>query len=239
MTHNEFPSPNPTLPRIIAYTDGSCPNNRVVSFDNPAGWGFALTISESSAVHPQIDQTWKQSWGPVKTNPADIVHPLLGSNNTGELKALIELFDYLLYHSPFPEVDQLTVYTDSQYAISVLQGDALPVTHHQLVTVAQKYYTAVPCKYRTILLKVSSHTGIPGNELADTLAKRGVTSCSALGRFSPVPPQPLSPPTIDFNQSQWTDKTTTEQDAILHALVAEHLPLIPLLPQTAKKPCFP
>ena len=41
MTHNEFPSPNPTLPHIIAYTDGSCPNNRVVSFDNPAGWGFA------------------------------------------------------------------------------------------------------------------------------------------------------------------------------------------------------
>ena len=109
-----------------------------------------------------------------------------------------------MYHSPFPEVDQLTVYTDSQYAFR-LQGDALPVTHHQLVTVAQKYYTAVRCKYRTIILKVSSHTGIPGNEQADTFAKRGVTSRSALGRFSSVPPQPLSPPTIDFNHAQWAE----------------------------------
>ena len=79
----------------------------------------------------------------MKTNPTDIVHPFPGSNNTGELKAIIELFDLLLYYPPFPDVDQLTIYTDSQYVLSILQGDALPVTHHQLVTVAQKYYTAI------------------------------------------------------------------------------------------------
>ena len=79
----------------------------------------------------------------MKTNPTDIVHPLPGSNNTGELKAIIELFDLLLYYPPFHDVDQLTIYTDSQYVLSILQGDALPVTHHQLVTVAQKYYTAI------------------------------------------------------------------------------------------------
>ena len=142
---------------------------------------------------------------PVKTNPTDTVHPLPGSSNTGELKAIIELFDYLLYYSPFSETDQLTIYTDSQYVISILQGDALPVTHHQLVPVAQKYYTAIRCKYRTTLLKVSSHIGIPGNELADTLAKCGVYSRSDIGRFSLHHTQSPSPPNVDFNHSQWTE----------------------------------
>ena len=153
MTNNEFPPANPAGPRVLAYTDGSCPNNQIVSFDNPAGWGFALTLSDSITQHPPTDATWHPAWGPVKTNPTDIVHPLPGSNNTGELKAIIELFDYLLYYSPFSETDQLTIYKDLQYVISILQGDALPVTHHQLVTVAQKYYTAIRCKYRTTLLK--------------------------------------------------------------------------------------
>ena len=192
-TGHEFPSTDLTQPRIIAYTDGSCPNNRVVSFDNPAGWGFALTLSHSPAQHPPTNPHWYQSWGPVKTNPTDIVHPLPGSNNTGELKAIIELFDYLLYYSPFPAIDQLTIFTDSQYVLSILQGDAVPITHHRLATVAQKYYTAIRCKYRTSLQKVSSHVGIPGNELADTLAKRGVHSRSSLGRFAPPTLQSLTP----------------------------------------------
>ena len=40
MTNNEFPPSNPTGPRILAYTDGSCPNNQIVSFDNPFRVGF-------------------------------------------------------------------------------------------------------------------------------------------------------------------------------------------------------
>ena len=236
ITGHEFPSTDLTQPRIIAYTDGSCPNNRVVSFDNPAGWGFALTLSHSPAQHPPTNPHWYQSWGPVKTNPTDIVHPLPGSNNTGELKAIIELFDYLLYYSPFPAIDQLTIFTDSQYVLSILQGDAVPITHHRLATVAQKYYTAIRCKYRTFLQKVSSHVGIPGNELADTLAKRGVHSRSSLGRFAPPTLQSLTPPDINFNHSQWTCKTTNEQDEMLQNLFTSNLPLIPLLPQSAKKP---
>ena len=193
LVHNDFPPANSTGPRILAYAAGSCPNNQIVSFDNPAGWGFALTLSGSTTQHPPTDATWHQAWGPVKTIPTDIVHPLPGSNNTGELKAIIGLFDYLLYYSPFSETDQLTIYTDSQYVFSILQGDALPATHHQLVTAAQKYYTVTRCKYRTTLLKVFSHIGIPGNELADRLAKRGVYSRSDIGRFSCPRTQSLSP----------------------------------------------
>ena len=91
-------------------------------------------------------------------------------------------------------------------------------------------------KYRTVIVKVASHVGVPGNELADTLAKRGVLSRSSIGRFSSTPPQSLTPPSIDFNHSLWTEKTTTEQDTILTDLLTNNLPLISLLPQSAKKP---
>ena len=91
-------------------------------------------------------------------------------------------------------------------------------------------------KYRTVIVKVASHVGVPGSELADTLAKRGVLSRSSIGRFSSTPPQSLTPPSIDFNHSLWTEKTTTEQDTILTDLLTNNLPLISLLPQSAKKP---
>ena len=53
--------------------------------------------------------------------------------------------DSLLYHQPDDSFTQLVICTDSQHALSVLQGDALPTTHHQLVTLAQKY-SAIRCK---------------------------------------------------------------------------------------------
>ena len=175
-TENKFAFTHPPSTTIIAYTDGSCPNNRTVSFDNPAGWGFAVTSGSSLSTHPPVDSTWLQSWGKVRSTPTQYLPELPGSNNTGELKALIELFDFLLCHSAFRPGDALIIYTDSQYALSLLLGSSLPTTHQQLVVLAQKYYTALRCLYRVTLRKVPSHEGIPGNELADTLAKRHLLS---------------------------------------------------------------
>ena len=137
LVHNDFPPANSTGPRILAYAAGSCPNNQIVSFDNPAGWGFALTLSGSTTQHPPTDATWHQAWGPVKTIPTDIVHPLPGSNNTGELKAIIGLFDYLLYYSPFSETDQLTrgcvagnTPSAGHRCSKVLYGHTLQISYH-------------------------------------------------------------------------------------------------------------
>ena len=95
----------------------------------------------------------------------------MGSNNTGELRAVIELFDYLLYYSPMSRGDSVVVYTDSQYVLSLLQGSSLPTTHTQLVSLAQQYYTACRAQFRLSIQKVPGHHGVPGNELADRLAK--------------------------------------------------------------------
>ena len=79
-----------------AYTDGSCPNNGIVRPDSPAGWGFAVTYDTSPIFNPGPSRTWQTSRGAVKSQPTDdsILPEVYGSNNTGELRALIELFDF-------------------------------------------------------------------------------------------------------------------------------------------------
>ena len=58
-TDNSFPIPSLSEHNAIAYTDGSCPNNRVVSYDNPAGWGFALVYDHPLDLHPPAAAPWQ------------------------------------------------------------------------------------------------------------------------------------------------------------------------------------
>ena len=223
----------------VAYTDGSCPNNRTVGPDNPAGWGFALYTSDTPfSGHKQVNNNWLCSFGMVKTTPLDehALVPLDGSNNTGEMRAIIELFDCILYFSQLPHGSTVEIFIDSTYVIRSLQGDQLPSTHHQLVELALQYYTALRTVFKVSLCKVPSHVGLPGNELADSVAKRGVTSYGSLGRFSPPRTQPLSPPQLGYNSDIWNSKTLQEQSEFLRELLLKHRHLIPSLPVSPKKP---
>ena len=189
----------------MAYTDGSCPNNRTAGPDNPAGWGFAASVSPLRSQLP-IDGSWLCSHGMVKTTPLHeyALVPLDGcSNNTVEMRATIELFDYILYFSQFPFGSEVDIFMNSSYVIRSLQGDQLPSTHHQQVEFAQQYHTALRAIHKVTLHKVSSHTRIPGNELADSLTKRGATTYGSLGRFSPPRALLLSPPQLGYNSDIW------------------------------------
>ena len=95
-------------------------------------------MSSDTPTEPSQDTCWEISYGPVKTTPTDvtILPEVWVSNNTGELKALIELFDYLLYYANLPSRSDVTIYTDSECAMRLILGDSLPNTHHQLVTLA-------------------------------------------------------------------------------------------------------
>ena len=215
-----------------AFTDCSCPNNRVVGPDNPAGWGFALTPSPID--NPGPSREWLTSRGPVKSQPTDdsILPDVYGSNNTGELRVLIELFDYLLRYSRLPRGSHVNIHTDSQCAMRLILGDSVPATHHQLVSLAQQYYTAVRAQYRVNLYKVEAHVGIYGNELADSLAalaKAGITPFGVLGRFQGPRARPLNPPDIGFNQEDWKPLGVDEQSRIISELLKTHLPNIPKL----------
>ena len=230
-TNNSVCSLPHTSSFLVSYTDGSCPNNRTVGPDNPAGWGFALYVTDSYPnSHSALNDSWICSYGQVKNSPLDanVINPVDGSNNTGEMWAIIELFDYILFYSDLPHGSSVIINIDSTYVIRSLRGDQLPSTHHQLVELAQQYYTALRTVYYVDLVKVPSHVGIPGNELADSLAKRGVTSRGRVGRF--LTRSPLNPPHI------WLSKTPQEQSDFLCSLLLSKKTLTPSLPISAKKP---
>ena len=69
----------------------------------------------------------------------------------------------------------------------LILGDSVATTRHQLVALAQQYFAAVRAQYKVALRKVEAHVGIFGSELADSLAKTGVTSYGSLGRFHMAP----------------------------------------------------
>ena len=220
---------------VVAYTDGSCPNNRCVSYDNPAGWGFAITV-HSADVHPPLASTWVVSYGSVRANPLSGHDPVVGSNNTGELKGLIELFDYLLHYTSYAIGTSIIIYTDSQYAADLLRGSSVPNSHPQLVALSQKYFTALRTQYNVALRKIPSHKGIPGNEIADVAANKGVYSHSSIGRFSTYPTSGLSPPDLFYYTEEWSQRSVTEQDAVITKIFKDALPLVPEIPLSAKKP---
>ena len=131
-TNNSTCSLPHTSSTLIAYTDGSCPNNRTVGPDNPAGWGFSLYISSSSfTTHQPVDDNWLCSHGQVKNSPLDaqVLTPVDGSNNTGEMRAVIELFDYILHYSHLPHGSFVKIFIDSTYVIRSLNGDQIPSTY--------------------------------------------------------------------------------------------------------------
>ena len=151
------------------------------------------------------------------------------------MRAIIEVFDYILYFSQFPFGSEVDIFIDSSYVIRSLPGDQLPSTHHQQVEFAQQYHTALRAVHKVTLHKVSSHTGIPGNELADSLAKRGVTIYGSLGRFSPPRTLLLSPPQLGYNSDIRLSKSPQEQSDFLCFPILNHRSLIPTLPVSPKK----
>ena len=206
LPHNQLLTTPTSGIYFVAYTDGSCPNNRTVGPDNPAGWGFgAYTGISPFDVHLEVANYWKISYGMVKTMPLDanVIAPLDRSNNTGEMKAVIELFDCILCYSHLPSNSEVRVCIDSQYVIRSFLGDQLPSTHHPLVELAQQHVTALRTIHSVHLVKVSSHIGIPGNELADALANTGVSAYGSLGRFSFAHTKSVSPPEIGHNSDRW------------------------------------
>ena len=201
------------------------------------GWGFSLYFADSHPeTHSPVNDSWICSYGQIKNSPLDenIINPVDGSNNTGEMRAIIELFDYILYYSDLPHGSSVIIHIDSTCVIRSLRGDQLPSTHHQLVELAQQHYTALRAIYYVNLVKVPSHVGIPGNELADSLANRGVTSSGRTGRL--FSRSPLNPPQLGYSSDIWLSKTPQEQSDFLCSLLLSKKTLLPTLPISAKKP---
>ena len=79
-----------TIPgKISIYVDGSCEENRNVSSDTPAGWGFCVVIGDTGLGKGQGEIVTEKS-GPVvtKKTSSEYIGSEVGSNNTAELCAI-------------------------------------------------------------------------------------------------------------------------------------------------------
>lgn len=134
--------------KIEVYTDGSCkPSN-----PGPAGLGFVIVV-DSEVIHSEgcfLGQ---------------------GTNNIAEIKAIecaLEICKERGYQN-----EDITIYTDSQYAIGLLSKGWNPKVNIELINSVKdilKDFTELEMKW------VKAHNGNKYNELADTLAKSAIDS---------------------------------------------------------------
>ena len=99
----------------------------------------------------------------------------MGSNNTGEITAIIEALLYASEH----EYTHVHIHSDSQWAIKVITGKWRAKANKALVQAAQKLY----CKSGMVInfTWVKGHQGNEGNERADRLAETGKNSHEVQG----------------------------------------------------------
>ena len=165
------PPPPPDHTAKHFFTDGSGSRGRCTA-TTPAGWGFCLRLHDS----------WEDVYGPVPTDPN---HPrycgaAVGSNNTGELTAILEAALYAHERS----YRQVIIHSDSQWAINVLKGRWKAKKHKAMVNYIREVLRSIGQLH---LQWVKAHVGQEGNERADKLANQGRQSAFAQGTTAPYP----------------------------------------------------
>jgi len=149
------------------YTDGSCLANADVAARRPvAGWAFVAV--ENGAVVAERS-------GRVVTDPGEpsfrgAEH---GSNNTGELTAVIEAL--LWARNRTPNVDELVVRYDSHYAANMADGSWTPTRNFALVESARSAHDLAARVMSIGFEHVRAHSGNVMNERVDRLARGAVT----------------------------------------------------------------
>jgi ribonuclease HI len=162
----------PAAPLLLApstpvmYTDGS--------YIPPTTTTPALTGSGVYIYRPSADPI------SLRINPA-------GSNscntiNRAELAALSVAIDYIPQISPFP-FPSPPILTDSLCSMYQLHGILTDPNRYRLhkhnillADMARRLSKLPPSSLPVHLYKVVSHTGVPGNDIADTLAKAACTA---------------------------------------------------------------
>ena len=160
----------------------------------------------------------------------------VGSNNTGELTALIEAMLYLLHDTV--KASCITIYYDSKWAAQMVRGQARPKRHATMVHHARKIYSQLQEKSDVRWEWVKGHSGVAGNARADALAEQGKSSTRSEGlRYAQKPPLLIvditdQPPDYSSTHSKYQKflqaVKTAEQ---LHFHPKEHAPRQPWISQ--------
>ena len=158
----------------IAYTDGSSYGN-----PGPAGAGFTVI--------------------PSVLGPATFSSVCLGeaTNNVAELAALQFLCEHLFVMiSPVPPCSRppVFVFIDNKYAIESANSEKRCKANRRQVAMTRRAVSHLRTLTEVFLRWVPAHADVEGNEVADTLAKRGAKGTTSRAPPDPPPPPPSTPP---------------------------------------------
>ena len=196
MTKYRYEDGDEEVPVLRYYIDGSGPDRSGPKPAQFAGWAFVLTISgprperagpEAPTPIPlyrngQIEWIVACRWGQVETDPSSI--RFLGanhhSNNTAELTAICECLLFHLFELPQAWRDcPLEVKGDSLIALSQTTGQwdiSQDSVLRQLAENCNMVWQSLGADVLDSSLCpgwVKGHSGDPGNDIADTNAKKG------------------------------------------------------------------
>ena len=219
--------PPATTHEYSVYTDGSGSKGRATT-STPAGWGLFIQQGHSEIV----------GQGRVNTDYSSpyFLGAQVGSNNTGELTALMEAMLYFLNDTV--KASRVTIYYDSKWAAQMVRGQSRPKRHAAMVHNARKIYSLLQEKSHISWEWVKGHSGVAGNTRADELAEQGKNASHSEGlRYIQKPPVLLadlseSPPDYSSTTSKYQKFLqaikTAEQ---LHFRPKEHVPKQPWISQ--------
>lgn len=133
--------------RVLAFTDGACTGN-----PGPAGSGAVVVLLDGTVVERH------RALGPEETN------------NIGELTA-VGLALGVLRERELPRDTPVTVFTDSDYTIGMLARGWKAKANGGLIAALKRALG----EWSDLELQwVPGHVGVPENERADALARKGV-----------------------------------------------------------------
>jgi ribonuclease HI len=200
--NNIITSPLTSTIFLEAYTDGSSPENAKLTLNSPAGWGYCFKRND--------DTLWTDGFGPVCSDPllpayAGSQYP---SNNSAELQALLELFDYFLRHPPSLPV---LVYIDSSLTLDSVLGDSNPTVHPLLISNLRNHFSHLSKAHSIRLIKIKGHSDNEGNDRADQLAEQGSDYQCRIGRYAQDPPFPIFESLLSFPQPWFKELSLNAQ----------------------------
>ena len=183
---------------LALFTDGACKgNNHVGTTVCPAGWGVAVVDNVPAGTTGEAGgELIEQLFAPVVLDSGSpfFLDAETGSNNTGELSAIVEALLWLRDDEPSGR-DAVICY-DSEYAANQTQGLWKANKNQALVRRAQTTLGHVRGKGRRVrFVHVKGHSAHRWNDLADALANQGAAGqrCTA-GRWRrPLPAQSGDP----------------------------------------------
>ncbi len=163
------------------YFDGSCGENRNVTSETPAGWGFCV-VSGDNGIGRGHGEIVNEKSGAVVTSPLEegYIGASVGSNNTAELSAFAHSLIWILKNHVSGKI---VVRGDSEYAMNIGSGKWKAKANKVLAKRVRTLWEEVESSFDISTEHVRAHEGHRWNERADHLAFR------AMKEESPLPLQ--------------------------------------------------